>query len=379
MVTRASPDTLLRTVLRSVARSFYLTLAVVPSDVRAQVGVAYLLARGADTIADTDLIERPLRLQYLTRFREWVMDPIRREDVLREVQAALLVHLDNPRSGLQTRPGERTLLTHLMECGHLLRSFAPPDQALISQVVGTLAHGMQKDLTRFPGHTIQTGEGPPPVAFGGATGPRTSPAPTQPLVSLTTLDDLDQYTYDAAGCVGEFWTRLMCAHRKALRPWDVEAMATVGVRFGKGLQLTNVLRDLAADLRRGRCYIPTAVLEPAGLRPADLLDPATLPKFRPVLTRLLRIALEHLDQGWLYTMAIPSREVRLRLACSWPILFAVKTLQRLSGSPSLLDPEVTLKMTRGEVYRIMALTGGTLACERALTTYYGHIRKRVAC
>src|SRR2546426_116241 len=360
MVTRASPDTLLRTVLRSVARSFYLTLAVVPSDVRAQLGVAYLLARAADTIADTDLIEHPLRLQYLTRFREWVMDPIRREDVLREVQAALLVLLDNPRSGSQTRPGERTLLTHLMECGHLLRSFAPPDQALISQVVGTLSHGMQKDLTRFPGHTIQTGGG-------------------QGLVALRTLDDLDQYTYDAAGCVGEFWTRLMCAHRAALRRWDAEAMASVGIRFGKGLQLTNVLRDLASDLRRGRCYIPIAVLEPAGLRPTDLLDPATLPKFRPVLTRLLRIALEHLDQGWLYTMAIPSREVRLRLGFAWPILFAVKTLQRLSASPSLFDPEVTLKMTRGEVYRIMALTGGTVGYGRLLTAYYGHLRKRIAC
>src|SRR5207244_8184938 len=134
------------------------------------------------------------------------------------------------------------------------------------------------------------------------------------------------YTSEHARRCAEVRTRLMLAHPKALRPWDVEAMATVGVRFAKALQLTNVLRDLAADLRRGRCYIPTAVLEPAGLRPADLLDPATLPKFRPVLTRLLRIALEHLDQGWLYTMAIPSREVRLRLACSWPILFAVKTL-----------------------------------------------------
>src|SRR6266540_2567895 len=335
MVTRASTDTLLRTVLRSVARSFYLPLAVVPSDVRTQVGVAYLLARAADTIADTDLIERSQRLQYLTRFREWVMDPIRREDALREVQA--------------------TLLTHLAECGHLLHSFAPADQALISQVVGTLSHGMQKDLTRFPGHTAQT------------------------LAALRTLDDLDEYTYDAAGCVGDFWTRLMCAHRAALRAWDVEAMATVGIRFGKGLQLTNVLRDVASDLRRGRCYIPTALLEPAGLKPADLLDPATLPKFRPVLTRLLRIALEHLDQGWLYTMAIPRREVRLRLACAWPILFAVKTLQHVSVSPSLLDPGVALKMTRGEVYRIMALTTGTLGCGRLLTGYYGHLRKRVAC
>jgi len=357
---RASPDTLLRTVLPSVARSFYLTLAVVPSDVRTQVGVAYLLARAADTITDTDLIERSQRLQYLTRFREWVVDPTQREDALREVQAALLVHLADPRRGLQTRPGERTLLTHLVECDQLLHNFAPGDRALISQVVGTLAHGMQKDLTRFPGRTISPGGG------GG-------------LVALTTLDELDQYTYDAAGCVGEFWTRLMCAHRAALRAWDVEAMATVGIRFGKGLQLTNVLRDLATDLRRGRCYIPTALLEPAGLRPADLLDPATLPKFRPVRMRLLRAALEHLDQGWLYTMAIPRREVRLRLACAWPILFAVKTLQRVSVSPSLLDPGVTLKMTRGEVYRIMALTTGTLGCGRLLTGYYGHRRKGVAC
>ena len=365
MVTRASPDTLLHIVLPSVARSFYLTLAVVPSDVRTQVGVAYLLARAADTITDTDLLERSQRLQYLTRFREGVMDPIQQEDALREVQAALMVHLDDPRSGLETRPGERTLLAHLVECGHLLCSFELGDQALISQVVGTLAYGMQKDLTRFPGQTISPGGGPadsPPV-----------------LTALTTLEELDQYTYDAAGCVGDFWTRLMCAHREALRAWDVEAMATVGIRFGKGLQLTNVLRDLATDLRRGRCYIPTALLEPAGLRPADLLDPAMLPKLRPVLTRLLRMALEHLDQGWLYTLAIPRREVRLRLACAWPILFAVKTLQRVSVSPSLLDPGVTLKMTRGEVYRIIALSAGTIMSDTALTAYYGHLRKAVAC
>jgi farnesyl-diphosphate farnesyltransferase len=71
--------------------------------------------------------------------------------------------------------------------------------------------------------------------------------------------------------------------------------------------------------------------------------------------------------------------MRLRLACAWPILFAVKTLQRVSVSDSLLDPEVATKMTRGEVYRIMALTGGTLACENTLIAYYGHLRKRVAC
>lgn len=352
MVTRASQQTVLRTLLKSVSRSFYLTLAVVPGDVRAQVGTAYLLARAADTIADTGLIERPLRLRYLTRLREWIMDPAKHRETVQEIRSVLLD------SG--TDSAERALLSHLEECGALLESFAEADQALIRWVLGVLTQGMQKDLADFPGATISTG--------GGGS-----------LTALKTMADLDLYTYSAAGCVGEFWTRLMCAHRAALRGWDVERMVQAGVRFGKGLQYTNVLRDIPADLRRGRCYIPIELLETAGMKPADLLDPASFQKFKPVLNQLLRIALEHLDQGWLYTMAIPRSELRLRLACAWPILFALKTLQRVSVSESLLDSETTLKVSRAEVYRIMALTAGTLGCARTLTAYYGHIRKRVAC
>ncbi len=344
MVTRATAQTLLRTLLKSVSRSFYLTLAVVPRDVRTQVGTAYLLARAADTVADTDLIERPRRLHYLTRLREWILEPAMHRDTVREIQAALLVS--------RTDSAERALLSHLAECGALLESLAPADQALIRRVLGILTQGMQKDLEDFPG---------------------------EEAAALKTMADLDRYTYNAAGCVGEFWTRLMCAHRAALRDWDVERMAQIGVRFGKGLQYTNVLRDIPADLRRGRCYIPVELLEQAGLKPSDLLDPTALQKFKSVRDRLLRIALEHLDQGWLYTMAIPRSELRLRLACAWPLLFAVKTLQRISVSEGLLDPGMTVKMSRGEVYRIMALTIGALGCSRTLTAYYGRLRKRVAC
>lgn len=347
MVTRDTSETLLRTVLKSVSRSFYLTLAVLPADVRRQVGLAYLLARAADTIADTDLIERSRRLHYMMRFREWISETNHKVDSVREIQAALLPH--------QCALRERTLLERLEDCGRILEAFTLGDQERIRRVLGILTEGMVRDLTIFPGSTAGD------------------------LVALKTLADLDQYTYDVAGCVGDFWTRMMCAHRRALRDWDVEAMAQAGVRFGKGLQLTNVLRDMSADLRRGRCYIPEELLNEAGLTPSDLLDPAALPKFRPVLTRLLRIALEHLDQGWLYTMGVPRRELRLRLSCVWPILFGVKTLQRVSTSPRLLDPRITIKVTRGEVYRDMALSAGTLGCGILLTGYYGHLRKGVAC
>ena len=49
---------LLGSLLRQVSRSFYLSLAVLPRSLREPIGLAYLLARAADTIADTRLIPR---------------------------------------------------------------------------------------------------------------------------------------------------------------------------------------------------------------------------------------------------------------------------------------------------------------------------------
>jgi farnesyl-diphosphate farnesyltransferase len=156
-------------------------------------------------------------------------------------------------------------------------------------------------------------------------------------------------------------------------------MATIGVRFGKGLQLTNVLRDIPKDLRRGRCYIPETLLQQVGLKPADLLEPGVLPQFKPVLIQLLRLTLDHLDRGWLYTMSIPRREWRIGLACIWPILFAMRTLRQISVSAGVLDAGMTIKMTRGEVYAEMALTAAAFGSRLLLTGHYGRLRKSVAC
>jgi farnesyl-diphosphate farnesyltransferase len=172
---------------------------------------------------------------------------------------------------------------------------------------------------------------------------------------------------------------MMCAHRPAFGGWDTEAMAKIGIRLGKGLQLTNVLRDIPQDLRRGRCYIPETLLAEVGLKPADLLEPRVQPQFKPVLIQLLRIALDHLDQGWLYAMAIPRREWRIGLACIWPILFALKTLSRISLSVDVLNADMTVKMTRSEVYSEMALTSVVFGSRLLLTGHYGRMRKSVAC
>jgi farnesyl-diphosphate farnesyltransferase len=336
---------LLQGVLRRVSRSFYLTLRVLPAPVRSQTGLAYLFARAADTIADTDLLERGRRLEFLERFRgQFRTERINGEEI-RAIQAGLLPH--------HTESAERLLLQRLEDCFRLYEAFSVSDQQRIRSLMGTLTNGMQMDLTVFPGDTAEK------------------------LTALQTMGDLDRYIYYVAGCVGEFWTHLMCDHLPSLAHWDRTEMAMVGVRFGKGLQLTNVLKDLPRDLRRGRCYIPEALLREHGLAPSDLLDAKRLADFRPLLFRLVRVAVDHLDQGWLYTLAIPRREVRLRLACMWPILLAGGTLHKVLTASDCLDAAVVAKVPKGEVYRIMGLTTLSGGCGYVGTAYWGHLRKKL--
>ena len=72
-----------------------------------------------------------------------------------------------------------------------------------------------------------------------------------------------------------------------------------------------------------------AELAALGLVPQDLLNPAALPRVRPLLDALIDEALLRLDEGRAYTLAVPRREARLRLASLWPLLIGLGTLARL--------------------------------------------------
>ncbi len=336
---------LLTGVLKHVSRSFYLTLRVLPSVLRDQIGLAYLFARAADTIADTGVLPREQRLAYLQLFRGLFGEGAVPWHEVARIQQAVLPH--------QSLPAERLLVERLEDCFRVFLEFSVEDQTRIRSLMRHLTPGMEMDLTTFAGDRV--GE----------------------LTALRSFEELDHYIYHVAGCVGEFWTYMTCAHVPSLASWNQTHMAKIGVRFGKGLQLTNVLKDIPRDLQRGRCYVPQDWLEDAGLKPADLLRPESLSALRPVLVRLLRHALDHLDQGWLYTLAIPRREVRLRLACMWPLLFAGETLRLVASSPDLLNPAVHVKMTRSRVYRMTVLTTVTAANGRLWTAYWGRLRKSV--
>ena len=303
-------------LLKATSRSFYLTLRVLPATVRPQIGLAYLLARTTDTIADTELVPLEQRLEALKRLRERILTsstaPLNFGELARH----------------QGLPAERLLLEKAGDSLALLQTLSPDDLQLTRTLLNIITGGQELDLRRFAG------------------------ASAEKIVALETAAELDDYTYRVAGCVGEFWTKMCRAHLFPEARLDDAQLLANGIRFGKGLQLVNILRDLPVDLRKGRCYLPAEKLDEAGLRPAELLSPANEAKFLSLYHRYLDAAESHLAAGWVYTNSLPRGCNRMQLACAWPILIGLKTIERLRAA-SMVELQQRIKISRGEVRGIL--------------------------
>jgi farnesyl-diphosphate farnesyltransferase len=303
-------------LLQATSRSFYLTLRVLPGAIRPQIGLAYLLARTTDTIADTGLVPVEQRLAALKRLRERIQGT---------TTAPLNLHELAQQQG---SPSEKLLLERAEDSLALLPTLSPADQKLVRAVLNTITGGQELDLRRFAG------------------------ASAGKIVALETAAQLDDYTYRVAGCVGEFWTKMCRAHLFPRRRLDEAQLLADGIRFGKGLQLVNILRDMPADLKNGRCYLPVDKLTPAGLFPEVLLSPANEARFRPLFQNYLDQAQSHLAAGWAYTNRLPFGQARVRLACAWPILIGVRTIGKLRAA-SVFDLQQRIKVSRNEVRGIV--------------------------
>jgi len=74
-----------------------------------------------------------------------------------------------------------------------------------------------------------------------------------------TFEELNLYCYRVAGTVGLMSTAVMGVERKSgLSPWNQAIYSPVeeAIALGIANQLTNILRDVGEDARRGRIYIP---------------------------------------------------------------------------------------------------------------------------
>ena len=312
-------DARLRRLLKQTSRSFYLSIRVLPAAIRPQIGLAYLLARTTDAVADARGIAVEQKRETIRCMMAAISSAAEGEAVSPPDLSSVARQLD---------PAENLLMSSFARSQGSLARLEEGDRHRIGEVLTTITSGQELDLDRF----------------GNAGEDR--------IAALETDAELDDYTYRVAGCVGEFWTRMCRAHLFPKSELDDAGLLINGVRFGKGLQLVNILRDLPRDLRQGRCYIPRARLEQNALMPRDLLDTTASDRFRPLYRTYLDLADGHLEAGWAYIAALPRRQARVRLACVWPLLIGSRTLELLRAG-YVLAGGPPVKVSRSEVRRLM--------------------------
>lgn len=320
-------------LLRSVSRSFYLSLRFLPKALRDPLSLAYLLARATDTIADTPELPVGLRVKALHTLAAAIQGA---------GQAEVAAELRKSFASLQSDAAERALIEQLAVLLEWLEDLAPIDRADVRDVLVKINRGQLLDLERF-------GAG-------------------SEVIALQNAAELDEYTYLVAGCVGEFWTRLCFRHVKNFSGRSEAEMRELGARYGQGLQLINILRDAGHDLRNGRCYFPAEELDSLGVAPRQILsDPA---RIEPVLNRWRAKADRGIEAGIDYACAIRGR--RVRFATALPALIGARTLALLrEAGPEALRKRI--KIPRGEVRGMIASTA--IASPGALRKRFGSYRK----
>ena len=303
-------------LLKGTSRSFYLTLKALPSKVRSQIGLGYLLARISDTIADSIKGSTSQRLEALEQYNDRI-----------QKRSKTLPKLGNL-AQLQHNPAEAELLEKASIPVSYLEEFSNTDQQYIRRVLDTIISGQTLDLQRF--------------AYANANA----------IISLNTEDELDDYTYRVAGCVGEFWTHISLNHLFEVDAAKEAQFFENAVLFGKALQLINILRDLPEDLRAGRCYIPATVLSEHNLKPTDLLEQETMDRFQPIYTSYLKKTVDYFEAAASYIDMLPFSQFRMRGACTLPVVIGLKTV-RLLQQENILKNENRIKVSRPEVKLMM--------------------------
>jgi farnesyl-diphosphate farnesyltransferase len=286
-------------LLKGVSRSFYLSLRLLPSPMRRGAAIGYLLARASDTLADTEGVPVDVRLECLSKFSEVLVAGTCEMPACAVYQNAV------------EDSNERLLLRQVPDLFRVWAGLPKGERGLVLEVLETILGGQRLDLIRF------------------ASANREHP------VALQSRQELDDYAYRVAGCVGEFWTKLgyltLGGNFSRANP---DMLCAWGREYGKGLQLVNILRDAPVDLLAGRCYLPVANVGDRGEILAEH-------------HHWLHVARQWVERGVEYAGELSSR--RLRIASRLPATIGLETLDLLA----MADRDVLarrFKIRRSRVY-----------------------------
>ena len=323
-------------ILQGVSRTFALTIPQLPGALRDVVGNAYLLCRIADTIEDEPALSAAQKQAFSERFVEVVAGREAAEPFARELHPLL------SRAMLDS---ERDLIANTAGVVRITRGLRPPQRDALERCVRIMSRGMaefQRNAT---------------------------------VEGLDDLSHLDRYCYHVAGVVGEMLTELLCDYSAEIGDRRRELLK-LSVSFGQGLQMTNILKDVWDDQRRGACWLPKDVFRSAGFELETLSAGHTGPEFAKGLLELVGIARHHLANALRFTLLIPPREAGVRRFCLWALGMAVLTLRRIHARPGFTDAR-EVKISRRSVRATVLVTSALARSDPALEFLFETLTRRL--
>jgi len=312
-------------ILQHVSRTFALTIPQLPGDLGVAVGNAYLLCRIADTIEDDAGLDAGRKQAFSEQFIDIVEHGAPAAGFAEALAASLWAGASE---------AERDLVANTPAVVAVTHSFNEVRRRAMGRCVRIMSRGMSEYQRQ------------------------------ESLAGVADMRAMDRYCYFVAGVVGEMLTELFCDHDPRIRARRAELMS-LAVSFGQGLQMTNILKDIWEDRRRGACWLPRDVFARHGIDLAGLPQSPPPAGFEKALAELIAIAHAHLDNALRYTLMIPAGERGIRRFCLWAIGMAVLTLRKLNAAP-LFTAGSQVKISRRSVKATIAATNAAVGSDRAL-------------
>ncbi|MCH7526348.1 MAG: squalene/phytoene synthase family protein [Planctomycetes bacterium] len=318
-----------------VSRTFALSIPELPGPVDEWVGCAYLVCRMIDTLEDRPGASEAERQLLFDRLIAVLGPPVDVAGARAAAEFFAAGIVDDPCAKLMAR-GPAVL--------SLLASFPPEVTTVIRRCAMEMASGLRR--TPLP------------------------PKSASPRCLFNTMHEVERYCHYAAGVVGVMLTRLFYLHLSRDPESIDRRMLHMSKRFGRGLQLTNIIKDHPADLVDGRCFIPMEAAERFGYATSDLVRPSL-----PIQVRawVVRRAAAHLDAALEYCLALPPEPIGIRLFCVQPMMMAILTLERVI-THSDPTPDDRPKITRSQVESVIHTSRQVSQDDTQLRSWYRDTR-----
>jgi farnesyl-diphosphate farnesyltransferase len=322
-------DALQARLLDGVSRTFALTIPRLPEGLADPVSNAYLLCRIVDTIEDEASLSAAQKRKFCRQFTRVVAGE--------EVPETLAAEL-GPLLSAQTLPAEHELIRLIPRVIAITRSFEPAQREALSLCVAIMGKGMAE----FQDRDLRGG--------------------------LNDLEEMGAYCYYVAGVVGEMLTRLFC-HYSPEMDAHRDLLMKLAVSFGQGLQMTNILKDLWDDHKRGVCWLPRALFDEAGFELRELKPGHGDPRFAEGFRKLIGVAHAHLRNALEYTLLIPSHETGMREFCLWALGMAMLTLRKIDAHVDFSESS-QVKISRRSVKAVVVVSRLTRRSDALLKTVF---------